>query len=196
LYQEKVPVCFAKLLSWLTNMGDKLDDVDGGVTKLKKGVGALVKVYSKNNERDKVSWEDLVEVMVAAVVALLKRKVVAVGEVVLPGGVGDLGTISGILMESVVKQQGGDQVGLALRDMVQELEEEDSLAGLLGAFLLVASVVKFDSRAEVVDKVEELVIKEMEKEEEEGERMGERELLGEVKAACLEARGRFGLPVP
>jgi len=194
LYQEKVLVCFAKLLSWLTNLGDKLEDVEGGVAKLKKGVGAIVKVYSKNVEKDKHSWEDLVEVMVAAVVALLRKKVDTLGEVVIPGTIGELGVISGVLVEVIIKQQGGgDMLGDNLVAMIEEVESEESLSGMMGATLLIASVVKCVNRGDVIDRVEEIVVKALEKDEEEGERMGERELLGEVKAACMEVRGRLGL---
>ena len=195
VYQEKVPVSFAKLLSWLTSMGDKLEEVDEGMGKLKKGVLTLMKVYSKNKEKDKGSFEDVVEVMIAAVVALLKKKVIALGEVVLPGGVGELGSISTILVEAIVKQGGEDVLGEALVNLLKE-PEETSIGGMTGAVLMLASAVKFDKRVQVMDLVNELAVGEMEKEEVEGERMGERELLGEVKAACLEARGRLGIQAP
>lgn len=193
LYQEKVPVCFAKLLSWLTNMGDKLDEVEGGISKLKKGVLALMKVYSKK-KKDQGSWEDVVEVMVAAIVSLLKKKVMAVGEVVLPGTVGDLGNISSILVDVIVKQGGGEILGSALMNILRE-PEDLSVGGMAGAIVSLVSIVQCANRADVLDMIDKVIDEEIEKEEEEGERMGERELLGEVKAACMEARGRLLLQV-
>jgi hypothetical protein len=56
--------------------------------------------------------------------------------------------------------------------------------GMIGA-----SVVKSTNRVEVVDRVEGLTVRKLNKEEEDGE------LLGMVKAACLEARGRLGLTI-
>ena len=195
IYQEKVPVSFAKLLSWLTNMGDKLEEDEGGMVKLKKGVLSLMMVYNKNKEKEKGSFEEVVEVIIAAVVALLKKKVIAQGEVVLPGGVGELGGISTILVDAIVKQGGSDIFGVAVMNLMKE-PEETSIGGMTGAVLLLSSAVKFANREQVMDMVDELVVAEMEKEEMENERIVERELLGEVKAACLEARGRLGLKAP
>ena len=136
----------------------------------------------------------VVEVMVAAVVSLLKKKVMAVGEVVLPGTVGDLGNISSILVDAVVKQGGGELLGSALMNILRE-PEDLSVGGMAGAILSLVSIVQCANRADILDMIDKVIVEEIEKEEEEGERMGERELLGEVKAACMEARGRLGLQV-
>ena len=196
LYQEKVPVSFAKLLSWVTSCGDKIEEDKDATLELKKGVSSIVITYARNKSQDEVSWEDLIEVMVAAVVALLKKKIVAIGEVMLPSSVVELGTINRIFLESILRHTGGKEaMSMALQNMLSELDSAEGLSADLGSILLICSVVKFDNTEELLNIIEKTISEQIDAEDIEGERISDRELLREVKAACKEARGRLGLVV-
>ena len=192
VYQDKVPVCFAKILSWLTNYSEKLSEIEGGVGGIKKGLVSIVKIYKKYDAKDKESWEDIIEVMVVAAISVIKKKIKSIGEVTIPHNISDIEGVGALLIDAILKQSGGgDMISIALKSVLNDIENED-IGGTTGAILAVISVVKSSERESIIDIVENCVEICLEKEEVEGERMGERELLGEVRSALIEVRGRIG----
>ena len=69
VYNDKVPVTFAKVLSWLNSNAETIEAGGEVIAELKKEVTGLLKLYAKKGmgEVGELCLEDLVEVIVVMV---------------------------------------------------------------------------------------------------------------------------------
>ena len=165
LYQEKVPVNFAKLLNWLTGNYDQVDIEDDHIAKYKQGIMNLFKIYSKNKSKDYESWEDLVDVTIAAVIAIMVKKVNEEGEVVIE----QQSKVVTTTVEVITKVAGVDFTGAAVQRMLKDLESEENQnkAPSLAAYLALSALVQSKNKIDIIDNIINMVKQELDNDAEE-----------------------------
>ena len=186
--EDHVPVSFAGLLKWLAFMGgfQQLEQEDEDVGKFKQGLSTLFKVFN-NKGKIKESFEDLIDTTVAAVIAIIAKKVDEEDEVILE----NQGKVVNIMIEIMVKIAGANFVGAALERYLEEFKPNDADESAespklpspkLAACLNMTALVKSDNKAVVIELIENIARKELEVEEDsEEENNSERDFLKQVQ---------------
>ena len=119
-FQEKVPVNFAKLLSWLTENFQELEQEEDRIQEFKQGLTSLLRTYHKERTKDQDSWEDLVDVTVAALIAIMTRRVAEEGEVIVE----QQSKVVLTIVEVIVKIAGVNFIGEAIQRLISDVNEE------------------------------------------------------------------------
>ena len=193
--EDHVPVSFAGLLKWLAFMGgfQQLEQEDEDVGKFKQGLSTLFKVFN-NKGKSKESFEDLIDTTVAAVIAIIAKKVDEEDEVLLE----NQGKVVNTMTETMVKVAGANFVGAALERYLEEFKPEDAdeseespklPSPKLAACLNMTALVKSDNKAAVVELIENIAKKELEVEEDnEEENNSEKDFLKQVQMVASDMK--------
>ena len=195
MLEDHVPVSFAGLLKWLAFMGgfQQLEQEDEDVGKFKQGLSTLFKVFN-NKGKSKESFEDLIDTTVAAVIAIIAKKVDEEDEVLLE----NQGKVVNTMTETMVKVAGANFVGAALERYLEEFKPNDADESAeipklpspkLAACLNMTALVKSDNKAVVVELIENIAKKELEVEEDnEEENNSERDFLKQVQMVASDLK--------
>ena len=190
--EDHVPVSFAGLLKWLAFMGgfQQLEQEDEVVGKFKQGLSTLFKVFN-NKGKSKESFEDLIDTTVAAVIAIIAKKVDEEDEVLLE----NQGKVVNTMTETMIKVAGANFVGAALQRYLEEFKPEDAVeipklpSPKLAACLNMTALVKSDNKAAVIELIENIAKKELEVEEDnEEENNSEKDFLKQVQMVASDMK--------
>jgi len=196
IYNEKVLVAFAKVLSWLSHAGSGLEEGGEGAEALSKGVGALMKLYSKEAEYQAESWEDLVEVLLEMVIKVVTQEVEETGRVEMPAVLAQIGCIPAILLKAVLSAGGEGLLGQYLltylrteddKNKEDDDEEEDGpLTGTkIAAIFIINIALKLKISSEIQQEIENVIASRLLVDDVSDE---EREMLDRVMTRLVEAR--------
>jgi len=155
---EGVPVAFAKVLSWVTEHGGAIKD-EGREGEVEKGLQRMLKTYKKlgSEAGDTENLEDLVEVMVTAVVAEMRTEVERIGLVDLPDTLVDLGQVPRMILRSLVNSGVDNNIGTSLTAILDGADPEEKLA-TMGSILELLHVVDVKGSRTILLKIEEVVL--------------------------------------
>lgn len=73
-YEENIPVCFAKLLSWLSTNLASLEEEEEAGKQFTAGLKQFLTIYNKLKQKDHDSWEDLLDVTITSIASLMAAK--------------------------------------------------------------------------------------------------------------------------
>ena len=178
MYQETVPVSFAKLLNWLTVHYTELEQEEEDVRRFRHTLQQLFRTYHKNKTRDMESWEDLNDVTVAAVVAIITKKVVDEGEVTLE----QQSKVVTEIVDVMTRVGGADFLGSTLERLLSDDLAEQVIrvtSTKLAAYLGLTSLVNSKNKEKIIEKIKNYASDEVDKENEERS-LTDTELLKEI----------------
>ena len=184
-FQEKVPVGFAKLLRWITGNFAEFEQEEDNVQGFKQGVSSLIRTYHKERLKEPDSWEDLIDVTVASVIAIMTKRVAEEGEVI----VDKQSKVVNTTIEAVIKIAGATLIGEAMTRMIKgDTEDSDNAAHTLAAYLgLITIVNSNNSKDAIIDYIEDFSKKQLDLKEE-GE--SSRTFLEEIRSIALSMKAK------
>ena len=160
-YQEKIPVCLAKFLNWLTSNIDSVESESEILSAYQSGLLRLFKVYEKKKLKNADCWEDLMDVSVAAVLALMSKKLREEGEV----SVEQHFKVATVFVTVLCKVAGVENVGQVVERMLKNSQEEEEKGPTLAAYFSLATLVNSKNKNNLFEKILESVREEIEKDD-------------------------------
>ena len=152
VYQEKVPVSFAKFLNWLTCSFEQFRDTEDSIDTLKKDFSSFMRSYYKNRQKDHESWEDVVDVTIAALLAIITKNINDDNDVE------QFDKVVTEMVEALVKVAGSDAIGVAVEKMLKDFETEvqNDKDPTLSAYQGLAEMINSKNKSQIVSSVERM----------------------------------------
>ena len=181
-FQEKVPVNFAKLLRWITGNFTEFEQEEDSVQGFKQGITSLFRTYHKERIKEPDSWEDLVDVTVASVIAIMTKRVAEEGEVI----VDKQSKIVNTIVDAVIKIAGANLIGESMERMIKDdTEDGDNAANTLAAYLGLVAMVNSSNKGAIVEYIEDFTKKQIDEEEE-----GSSTFFDEIRTIALDMKAK------
>jgi len=158
-YQVKIPVCVAKFLNWLTSNVDDVENESEILSAYQHGLLSLFKVYERKKLKNADSWEDLMDVSVAAVLALMSKKFREEGEL----SVDQHYKVATTFVTVLCKVAGVESVGEVVARMLKDYQDEEEKGPTLAAYFSLATVVNSKNKDAIYVQIREVIQEEIEK---------------------------------
>lgn len=150
-YEENIPVCFAKILSWLSANLERLEEEEEETKQFTSGVKNFLTTYHKLKQKDPDSWEDLLDVTIASIVTLLGRKAENQEELMKE----QLGKVIGGMLDTILSLAGHDSAAGVVEEFVEKGEEEGSdLVSTLEGYKLFLNFIESDSKGRIMELIQ------------------------------------------
>ena len=184
LFQEKVPVNFAKLFRWITGNYAEFEQEEDSIQGFKQGITSLFRTYHKERIKEHDSWEDITDITVASVITIMTKKVEEEEEVI----VDKQSKIVNTIIDAVIKIAGANLIGEAMERMIKDdTEDESKAANTLAAYLGLAAIVNSNNKAAIIEFIEDFSMKQVEKTAE-GESI--RTFFEEIRSIALDMKAK------
>ena len=149
-YEENIPVCFARMLCWLSANLGMLEEEEEAGKEFTAGIKQFLTIYNKLQQKDPDSWEDLLDVTLTSLASLMARKVEDQEDLVKE----QMGRIINPMMDIVLGLAGQDEVLRAVEELVGKHKEGDEgFVSTMQGFKMVLRFVE----TEGAEKLSELI---------------------------------------
>ena len=150
-YEENIPVCFARMLCWLSANLGMLEEEEEAGKEFTAGIKQFLTIYNKLRQKDPDSWEDLLDVTVTSLASLMARKVEDQEDLVKE----QMGRIINSMMDIVLGLAGQDEVTRAVEELDGKHNEGDEgFVSTMQGFKMVLSFVESEGAEKLAEFID------------------------------------------